>query len=107
VVILLNARLSLIENFGSDEATKLFLQDFELVFHLRAASQQVAPRCLLHRTYPSEDWMMARKPKVGQPKLIMAQPNRPTEEDCKKAYESIQVGDLEQTVENALENVAG
>jgi hypothetical protein len=37
----------------------------------------------------------------------MAQPNRPTEEDCKKAYESIQVGDLEQTVENVLENVAG
>jgi hypothetical protein len=106
LVILLNARLSLIENFGSDEARKLFLQDFEPVFHLGAASQQVAPGCLLHRTYPS-DWMMARKPKVGQPKLIMTQPDRPTDEDCQKAYESIQVGDLEQTVENALENVAG
>jgi hypothetical protein len=106
LVVLLNARLAGIDNFGSEKAEKLFLEDFEPVFSLCAAPQEVAPGCLLHRTYPS-DWMMARKPKVGRPKVVMTQPERPTEEDCKRAYDSIEVGDMEKNVEVVLENVAG
>ena len=106
LVVLLNARLSSFDNFGSPEAVKLFMQDFEPVFHLGAASPEAAPGCLLYRTYPS-NWMVARKPKVGQPKVIMTQADRPTEEDLTKAYEGIKMGDLEKNVENALDNVAG
>jgi Domain of unknown function (DUF1995) len=106
LVILLNARLASISNFGSDTAKSLFLQEFEPVFSLCAAPQEEAPNCLLHRSYPN-NWMMARKPKVGQPKLVMEQDNRPTADNCKQAYDSIEIGELEQGVENVLENVAG
>ncbi len=106
LVVLLNARLSSIDNFGSDEAEKLFLQDFEPVFSLCAAPQEAAPACLLHRAFPN-DWLVARKPKVGNPKVIATFSDRPTEEDCREAYDSIEVGDLEKNVEGVLENVAG
>lgn len=106
LVVLLNARLSSIESFSSEEAEKLFLQDFDPVFSLCAAPQQAAPGCLLHRMYPS-DWLMARKPKVGAPKVVMTQVDRPTDEECKAAYDSIEVDELEKNVEGALENVAG
>lgn len=106
LVVLLNARLSKIEKFGTDAAKKLFMEEFESVFCLSAASQAVAPDCLLYRAYPGS-WVMARKPKVGQPKPLLTQPSKPTEEDCKVAYDSLEVGDLEKNVEAALENVAG
>ena len=106
LVILLNARLATVSNFGTDTAKKLFLEEFTPVFSLCAAPQETAPNCLLHKAYPN-NWMMARKPKVGQPKLVMEQSNRPTAEDCKMAFDSIEIGDLEQGVENVLENVAG
>lgn len=106
LVILLNARLASIEKFPSEEAKALFLQEFEPVFSLCAAPQDVAPGCLLHRSYPSE-WLMARKPKVGQPKVVSTQVDRPTKEDCKQAFESIEVGELEKNVEGLVENVAG
>jgi hypothetical protein len=50
---------------------------------------------------------VARKPKVGNPKVIATFSDRPTEEDCREAYDSIEVGDLEKNVEGVLENVAG
>jgi len=105
LVILLNARLASLSNFGTEAAKVLFLEQFEPVFSLCAAPQEVAPSCLLHRSYPN-DWMMARKPKVGQPKLILEQCYRPTVENCKAAYDSMEIGELEQGVENVLENVA-
>ena len=106
LVILLNARLASISNFGTETAKELFLEEFIPVFSLCAAPQEAAPNCLLHRAYPNT-WMMARKPKVGQPKLVMEQNNRPTVENCKTAFDSIEIGELEQGVENVLENVAG
>mmetsp|Transcript_13520 Transcript_13520/g.19947 ORF Transcript_13520/g.19947 Transcript_13520/m.19947 type:complete len:352 (+) Transcript_13520:246-1301(+) len=106
LIVLLNARLSKIENFGSDGAKDLFLQEFEPVFHLRAAPQDVAPGCLLHRSYPG-DWVVARKPKVGQPKVILTQPEIPTMEQCRAAYDSIELSEVEKGVENVLENVSG
>jgi len=106
LVVLLNARLSLIDNFGSENAEKLFHNEFVPVFSLCAAPQDVAPACLLHRTYPS-DWLLARKPKVGQPKVILTTVDRPTEEECKQAYDSIELSDMEKNVEGVLENVAG
>ena len=69
LIILLNARLDSINNFGSDEASKLFKEDFESIFNLSAASQDDAPGCLLYRAFPGE-WVLARKPKVGLPKVI-------------------------------------
>lgn len=106
LVILLNARLSKIKSFGTDAAKKLFTEEFEPVFCLSAAAQEVAPDCLLYRGYPG-DWIMARKPKVGQPKPLLVQNHKPTIEECQTAYESLELGDLERGVETALENVAG
>lgn len=106
LIVLLNARLSKIENFGSDASKDLFLQEFEPVFHLRAAPQDVAPGCLLHRSYPG-DWVVARKPKVGQPKVILTQPEIPTMGQCRDAYDSIELSDIEKGVENVLDNVSG
>lgn len=106
LVILLNARLSKVETFGTEEARNLFLEEFEPVFSLRAAPQEDAPGCLLHRAYP-KDWMLARKPKVGQPKVILTQKERPSSEECREAYESIEIGDVEKGVEQVLDGVAG
>jgi hypothetical protein len=106
LVILLNARLSKVSNFGTDSGAKLFTEDFEPVFCLSAAPQELAPDCLLYRAYPGQ-WVMARKPKVGQPKPILTQKAKPTSEDFRNAYDGIELGDLEKGVENALENVAG
>ncbi len=106
LVILLNARLSKVKNFGTDAAAKLFTDAFEPVFCLSAASQDVAPDCLLFRAYPG-DWVMARKPKVGQPKPLLTQSSKPTIVECRQAYESLELGDVEKGIETALENVAG
>lgn len=105
LVVLLNARLASIEKFPAESET-LFLQEFEPVFSLCAAPQSVAPGCLLHRSYPS-DWLVARKPKIGTPKVIFNQKERPTEDDCKRAYDSIDVSDFEKNVEGLAENIAG
>ena len=106
LVVLLNARLSKVSNFGTDTAEKLFLDDFEPVFALTAAPQDAAPDCLLYRSYP-DDWVMARKPKVGQPKAVLTQKDRPTSDVCKEAYDNIEVGDFEKGFEDALDNVVG
>jgi hypothetical protein len=83
LVILLNARLAMIRNFGSPAATLLFTTEFTTVFHLAAvAPQTVAPNCLLYCAHPG-DWVLARKPAVGQPKTILMQSKRPTEEECR------------------------
>ena len=106
LVILLNARLSRIDNFGTEATRELFLNEFESVFHLSSADQAVAPGCLLHRAYPG-DWTIARKPKVGQPVVLGSSTDRPTTSDYEKAYESIEVDALEKTVDGVFETVTG
>jgi hypothetical protein len=106
LVVLLNARLSKIDNFGTDEARDLFLEEFEPVFSLRAAPQEEAPGCLLHRAYP-QDWMLARKPKVGPPKVILSQTVPPSPDQCREAYNLIEIGDVEKGVEQVLDGLAG
>lgn len=103
LVILLNARLDLIEK--SSENEDYFQDQFEKVFYLSVASQVAAPGCLMHRAYPS-DWIVARKPNIGAPKTIATFESRPNEDDCKAAYDSIEIGDMEKGVENVLGNVA-
>lgn len=105
LVVLLNARLDKVTNFGTEEAKNLFQKEFEPIFHLAAAPQDVAPGCLLHRSYP-DNWIVARKPKVGPPKTIASFPSRPSSEECEGAYGSIVIDDLEKNVENVLDNVA-
>ena len=100
LVILLNARLGMMEKVST-----FFQQEFEPVFHLAAAPQDVAPDCLLHRAYPS-DWLIARKPKVGQPKVIGQQAERFSSEDCQEALESMEMTDFEKAAEGVLDNVA-
>jgi len=106
LVVLLNARLSKIDNFGTNSANTLFTKEFEPVFHLRAAPQEVAPDCLLHRSYPG-GWSLARKPKVGQPKVILSQAEIPTLEECVAAYESMELGNIEKGVETVIDNISG
>jgi hypothetical protein len=106
LVVLLNARLSSISNFGSDAATKLFREDFEPVFNLSAGPQDAAPGCLLYRAFPG-DWVLARKPRVGQPKTILSQGERPLEEECRAAFDALELTDVERGMESVLENVAG
>mmetsp|Transcript_9366 Transcript_9366/g.10885 ORF Transcript_9366/g.10885 Transcript_9366/m.10885 type:complete len:369 (-) Transcript_9366:54-1160(-) len=105
LVVLLNARLSLIENLGGDENKEFFEDEFESIFYLSVAPQEAAPGCLMHRSYPN-DWIVARKPKAGTPKTIAVFPNRPSVEECGEAFNSIEVGDMEKVAENVLDNVA-
>ena len=105
-VILLNARLSLIEKYATDEARKLFMEEFVPVWSLSAAPQTMSPGCLMHRAYPGE-WMLARKPKVGPPKTIGLSGSKFTLEECKDAYDKIEVSDLEKGTEQLAENLAG
>jgi len=106
LVVLLNARLSTITNFGSTAAEELFTKEFESVFSLGAAPQEAAPGCLLHRSYGSS-WILARKPAVGQPKTILVQETRPTDSECAAALDALELSDMEKNVESAMENVAG
>eukprot|EP00986_Skeletonema_menzelii_P012235 scaffold6677_cov155-Skeletonema_menzelii.AAC.4 len=103
-VILLNARLSRVEKYASNDARKLF-EGFEPIWFLGAASQEDAPGCLMHRAYPGK-WLLARKPKVGAPKTIAIQDDIFTGEDCAEAYASMEVSDLEKTSEKLAMNVA-
>lgn len=106
LVILLNARLGLLEDkFPSERAQTLFQEEFEPVFCLTAAPQEQAPGCLMYRMYPT-DWVVARKPKVGPPKPILTQSEKPNKEQCRTAFESLEMGDMEKGMENVLENVA-
>jgi len=105
LVILLNARLDLVDNFGSEEMKDFFFDEFEKVFYLSIAPQDAAPGCLMHRSYPN-DWIVARKPKIGQPKTIGTFDQRPGEDECREAFDRIEVTDVEKGVENVLENVA-
>ena len=100
LVILLNARIEKMEKVSS-----FFEENFEDIFHLAAAPQDVSPDCLMYRAYP-EDWLLARKPKVGQPKVIAQQNNRFTSDECKISFENMEMGDFEKAAEGVLENVA-
>lgn len=104
LVILLNARLRRVNNFGTAATEVLFNQEFEPVFHLSAAPQEAAPGCLLHRTY-GKAWLLARKPAIGQPKTILAQNERPTSDQCKRALDTLELSDVEKNVESAMKNV--
>lgn len=107
LIILLNARSILTSSFSypTESAKTLFQQDFESTFHLSAAPQDVSPGCLIYRAFP-KDWVLARKPKVGTPKTILSQEQRPTKEDCQVAYDSLEINDMERGVETLLDNVA-
>jgi hypothetical protein len=107
LVILLNARLSTIQNFGTAAAANLFTKEFEPVFHLAAyRPQDAAPNCLLHRAYPG-DWILARQPKVGAPKTFLITTERPTAEEAATAYKNLKISDVEKGVDNMVSNVAG
>ena len=82
LVILLNARLASIANFGSASGEALFRNEFKTVFSLCAASQIAAPGCLLYCTYGT-NWILARKPAVGQPETLLVQEIRPTDDECR------------------------
>lgn len=105
LVILLNARLSLIDRFGSEDAKRLFTEEFEPVFHLTAAPQDVAPDCLVYRSFPN-GWLMARKPKVGPPKVIASSEKRMSKEECLSSFKSIELDKGEEIVEGMIGNVA-
>mmetsp|Transcript_6013 Transcript_6013/g.14567 ORF Transcript_6013/g.14567 Transcript_6013/m.14567 type:complete len:366 (-) Transcript_6013:38-1135(-) len=106
LVVLLNARLDKINNFGTDTTEELFKKEFESVFSLAAAPQEEAPNCLLYRAYPG-DWILARKPNVGRPKTILSQSEKPAAEVCGKAFDELEITDLEKNVEGFVDNVAG
>lgn len=108
LVILLNARLDTVQNFGSDDAENLFLQEFEPVFHLAAVTpQDAAPGCLLYRAFPSQ-WSLARKPKIGQPKVIASSVEKFSEDDCREKFEIAQaeISEFDEKFEDVLGNVA-
>ena len=107
LVVLLNARLSTISNFGTTAATKLFQEEFENVFHLAAYKpQEVAPNCLLHRAYPGQ-WFLARKPSVGAPKTFFISDTRPIASDAAQAFDSLEISDIERGMEDVVQNFAG
>jgi hypothetical protein len=105
LVILLNARLDAIANFGTTSMHELYTHEFTPVFTLIAASQTDAPNCLLYRAYP-DAWVLARKPAVGQPQPIWSGPIRPSPAEQATAYASVELSPLDKSVEGVLENVA-
>ena len=106
LVILLNARLSSISNFGSPAGEKLFRNEFQPVFSLSAANQLAAPGCLMHSAY-GKSWILARKPKVGPPETILFQESRPTNDECTEALKKIApLTEGENIVQNAALNIA-
>lgn len=106
LVILLNARLASITNFGSASGEALFRKDFKTVFSLCAASQLAAPGCLLYCVYGS-DWILARKPTVGQPQTLLVQETRPTQNECQLIADKIGVENNGESnfVESAVRSV--
>jgi hypothetical protein len=106
-IILLNARLSLVEKYATSEARRLFTEDFERVWSLSAAPQEEAPGCLMHRAYPGP-WVLARKPKVGPPKTIaLKEGTKFSVEECADAFGKIEISELEKGTEKLAENVVG
>ena len=105
LVVLLNARLDKVTKYGTTAAEELFTKEFEPVFSLGAASQESAPSCLLYRAYPG-DWVLARKTNVGRPKTILSQTQKPTNSECQKSFEELEITDLEKNVEGVVDNVA-
>ncbi|KAL7536108.1 hypothetical protein ACHAXR_010183 [Thalassiosira sp. AJA248-18] len=102
-VVLLNARLSLIEKYASDEARKLFTEDFKTVWYLSAAPQEEAPGCLMHTAFPDRG-----KPPVGPPKTIaLKEGGKFSGDECEEAYGKIEVSELEKGTEKLAENMAG
>jgi hypothetical protein len=106
LVVLLNARLFSILNFGSPTRETLFRNEFQQVFTLSAASQTSAPGCLLHRTYGS-NWILARKSKVGRPETLFTQETRPTDDECRHFVENLGPNSVDgsNVVENAVLSV--
>jgi hypothetical protein len=109
-IILLNARLSSSlmgdVKYTTDAARTLFTREFEPVWTLTCAPQDVAPGCLLHHAYPGP-WILARKPKVGPPKTITTKKERFSMEEYANAYATIEMSELEKTSEKFAENVMG
>ena len=104
-VLLLNARLSLVESYASEDARALF-DSFVPVWSLTAAPQGAAPGCLVHRAYPGP-WVLARKPKVGPPKTFARKEGAPfTEGECAEAFAGVEVSGVERGAEKLAENVA-
>mmetsp|Transcript_24489 Transcript_24489/g.30084 ORF Transcript_24489/g.30084 Transcript_24489/m.30084 type:complete len:345 (+) Transcript_24489:35-1069(+) len=101
LVIILNARRE-----QMDATTQTMLLEFTPVFHLAAAPQDAAPNCLVYHAYPNPTWLLARKPKVGQPKVIGSSDVRFDRDDVTDLFEKMDVGDVEVAVEGVLNNVA-
>jgi Domain of unknown function (DUF1995) len=109
LVILLNARLSLVPSFGTAAAQALFRDEFQPVFCLAAAATAASGAttttttgCLWYHGH-GQDWIVARKPAVGPPQTILVQSTRPTAEECQAALAALPQSSV---VENALENIA-
>merc|ERR1711884_497652 len=98
LIIILNARLDKLSNVD------FFFDEFELVYYLSTAPQEGAPGCLMFRSYPN-DWILARRPKVGTPKTFARFSDYPTVEECREAYDSVEISKFEKGVEEAMENV--
>lgn len=105
LVVLLNARLGNVEKFASASAAILFQSEFRCVFNLAAAPQDVAQNCLLYHSFSNTDWILARKPNAGPPKVIAAQPERFTVEDCRREYDNAELEKVEGGVEGFISNV--
>jgi Domain of unknown function (DUF1995) len=88
LIILLNARLASINNFGSGSGEALFRKEFQPVFTLTAASQNAAPGCLLYHVY-GKNWILARKPKLGQTESLLETESRPTDQECRLVMEKL------------------
>eukprot|EP00903_Cladosiphon_okamuranus_P018194 g16737.t1 len=83
LIILLNARLHQAK-FFDDEQREFFEQEFESMFHLRPVAAENED--FLYRAFPN-DWTIARKPKLGPPKVLSSQQKRPTEAEILTAIE--------------------
>ncbi|CAM9986338.1 unnamed protein product [Discosporangium mesarthrocarpum] len=81
LIVLLNSRLHQ-ASFMGDEQRDFFLQEFQSVFHLRPLGTETND--FVFRAYP-KDWTVARKPKIGPPKVLLSKTDRPNLEEIRAA----------------------
>mmetsp|Transcript_10420 Transcript_10420/g.25915 ORF Transcript_10420/g.25915 Transcript_10420/m.25915 type:complete len:116 (+) Transcript_10420:2-349(+) len=93
LVALLNPRL---EAEGEDAAATRFCSDeFETVFafatepHKVAAdynASEAADPVVLYRAFP-DDWVLAKKPKIGPPKTLLSSSEKPSDAEIQRAVQ--------------------
>ncbi|CAM9179683.1 unnamed protein product [Choristocarpus tenellus] len=83
LILLLNARLHQAP-FMNDKQKEFFESEFTSAFQLRPLGTETND--FVFRAYP-KDWTVARKPKIGPPKVLLTKEDRMSPDEIRMAVE--------------------